>query len=659
MPCIIGTAGHIDHGKTTLVKALTGIETDTLAEEKKRGVSIELGFAYMELGGGARAAIVDVPGHERFIRNMLAGTTGIDMVLFCIAADDGIMPQTLEHLEIVSLLSVRRALFAITKADTVTDERLSEVEKDTRDLLKETPFESSPVVAVSASSGAGMDELKMELERLCSEASSSQASGEAGRDVGARLLRLPIDRAFSIKGFGTVVTGTVASGSIARGDELNLLGRGRTAGSGAIGDTRLRVRGIESHHEKVEEAGAGVRAAVNISGVQSGEINRGDTLVSSELGAELKRCGSAGVSVIDCRLEFLSSMNSPFKSGKNLALYHLTSETGARVQIIGIREAAPGERLFARLRLNAPVMALRGDRFILRDPSLNRTVGGGEVLMVYPVMGRLTRASRVDYDALDSDGEGTVLLSLLKTHSLAIETTTASLMLNVTAERLSKILSSDDFVELGKYVMAASLYKTLKTNVIETLKQYHGQHPGDVGLKIDKLAESACKTVEASRKECEALTRGLVLDSLVDAGKLVKKGSLAALASFSPAATGLGGADAEVEKAIVSAVGEGFKTIKAEELRSLPFKRADIDRVIEYLTKRSVIVKLKPGLFISGKAIEVAKSKLVDYFKTHDTIKAAEFRDRLGTGRKMAIEILEYFDKERITLRKGDERSLR
>ena len=666
MPCVIGTAGHIDHGKTALVRALTGMDTDSLSEEKRRGVSIELGFAFLELPG-VRAAVVDVPGHERFIKNMLAGATGIDLVLFCVAANDGVMPQTREHLEILHLLGVKRGVVVITKSDLAGQERLSQVRADTRELLSGTALAASPVCPVSTLTGSGIEELKGLLTAICTEISSGSETRSTG------LLRLPVDRAFSIKGFGTIVTGTVASGGLKKGDGVLLF----STNTGSVKKTRgmkvkeknIRVRGIQSLFRDVQSVGAGSRAALNLTGVSRSDIARGDIVVSEEL-----RGAGVGIKTLDCTIEVLgevlSSVKRALKDGALLKLHHQTTDVLATVRLLEGRSGVPGQKVYARLRLKEPMLMLRDDRFILRDPSIARTIGGGRVLMPYFSDSLKPVLREVDFKSLESADHSKVLVSLLKGRNLVMDVPTASLMLNLSSDELQVLTTSDSFFLVGNDIMRAETAGAIKADLVETLKSHHLKHPGDVGIRLEGLGAlvggvgGSGKATDAKGVAALVIDRSIMdrllgeglIDSMVSDGVLRREGPYVAMADHSPSS---GGEDSQVEEAVLGALGSGLETIKLDELIKLPFEKKSVERVVGYLEKRSLVVKLKAGLFMNSKAALVARERLKSYLTENGSIKAAEFRDILGCGRKLAIELLEYFDKERVTLRKGDLRSLR
>ena len=350
---VLGTAGHIDHGKTALIKALTGTDTDRLKEEQERGISIDLGFARFDLPDGTKLGLVDVPGHERFIKNMLAGVGGIDAVLFVVASDEGIMPQTREHFDIVSLLGVRHAVFALTKADLVEPGMVELVREEVEKFIEGTAFKASPIVATSAVTGEGLDEL--------SRAIADVVAGMEDRSIG-EAARLPVDRVFSMTGFGTVVTGTLWSGTIARDDRLEVL----------PGGASVRVRGVEVHDEKVEKAYAGQRTAVALHGIDRGGLERGDCVVTP---------GEFAVTtMVDTELYLLPSLKKKIRSGTRVRFHLGSSETLGRLFVIGGNQAGPGEKALIQIRLEQPVVAAFGDRFVIRSYSPMNTVGGGRVL---------------------------------------------------------------------------------------------------------------------------------------------------------------------------------------------------------------------------------------------------------------------------------------
>lgn len=625
---IIGTAGHIDHGKTSLVKALTGMDTDRLAEEKRRGLTIDLGFAHMELEGGRRAAIVDVPGHERFIRNMLAGVTGIDFVLFVVASDDGVMPQTREHLDIVRLLGVRDGIIVITKCDLATVERVEEVRKDISALVKSTALEAAPFAAVSTVTGEGMESLKSLISARVVE-TEERARGT--------FFRLPIDRSFAIKGFGTVVTGTVASGCVKKGDEVISFPSGVT----------VKVRGIQSMHEEADSVATGERAALNITGVNHKEIGRGALLCSEGLKPFIDRARE-GLAV-DCSFEFLMDAKSraPLKDRSIVKIHHLTDETLAVIRLATIRDG----KAFGRLVLKKPLLMLRGDRFIIRDPSRNSTVGGGAVVFPYLYASLVPKIKKLAPPSGPSNNDA---LRSLMGERAATDAGQARLMLNLSQDGFSKALGSG-FEEIGSFVVDRERAGALRKRIVEAVSAHHAAHPMEEGLSEDALFSSFKKetglAADAARRFLRELFEGLV------SSKILKR--VAATLALPGHAPGASGRDAEVERAILARFHEPFSPLHKEDFDRLESGKNDIARVLSFLVKNGSIVRLKEGSFLSGADLQTARERLEGFIASNGPIKAAEFRDLLGCGRKLAIEILEYFDRERVTLRQGDLRVLR
>jgi len=636
--CIIGTAGHIDHGKTSLVKALTGIDTDRLAEEKKRGVSINLGFAYMDLEGCKegeleRAAIVDVPGHERFIKNMLAGVTGMDIVLFVVAADDGIMPQTREHLDIVHLLGVKRGIFVITKSDLVGPERSAEVRRDIGRLVQNTVLNGSPVVEVSVVTGKGLVELKGLIREFAIK--SRRTSGDG-------FFRLPVDRSFPVKGFGTVVTGTVASGSIKKGAEALLFPAG----------VKVKVRGMQSLYLDAEEVSAGERAALNISNVAHSDIERGHMLVSPSLGPFVEYALTRRHFYVDCLFEFLP--DSEPRDRALLKVHHLTGESLA---VIRLGELQSGHRCFGRLILKKPLLMLKGDRFVLRDPAINATIGGGVVALPY-LSPRLMRKfeKRATFR-----GETVVetLQCLLPEKGIGLDFVEVDLMLNMRPDLLkSSVEEGGVFGLVGDFIVDLKRAGELKKKMVSYLTDYHREHPMEQGVSEEALFKALKGETSAGLDEgrAEALFKE-ILRSAVSGGLVRREGPVLSLAVHR--ASVKSGGDAMIENRIMEHLSGSFTSLNDADITEMPFKKEDVGRVLQYLQRKGVVVKLREGVFVSGDNVRSAKEKLMAHIKAKGSVKASEFRDLLGCGRKLAIEVLEYFDKERVTLRQGDIRTLR
>ncbi|MEK6599997.1 MAG: selenocysteine-specific translation elongation factor [Deltaproteobacteria bacterium] len=631
MPLIIGTAGHIDHGKTSLIKALTGIDTDRLKEEKARGISIDLGFAYLDLPNGAKAGIVDVPGHERFIRNMLAGATGIDLVLFVVAADDGIMPQTREHLDIMHLLGIKSGIFVITKIDLVDVGQTNKVSEDIKTLTKDTCLKDSPIIPISSATGSGIDNLK---NLIVNEAKKVLPRPEGG------FFRLPIDRTFSIKGFGAVVTGTVLSGNINKNADAFIISKRATT------PKKVKIRGMQSHFKEVSTITAGQRAAINLSGISHTDIERGNMLVSPDM--------DMITDMADVSFEFLNSIEKPIKNYSILKLHHMTDETMAKVSFAGVNEAGPGDKVFGRVSLKEPMAMMRGDRFILRDPAINATVGGGKVLLLYA---KKRKAANVEQcRILDSQDMKRVLISILSVKdTFYIDSHTMRLMLNISEKGLEGLMAScnreEEIVLIGGKLVLKQRINEMEQEVIHIVNNYHKQMPCDMGIEEDNMAKAFKGAVPKAIMQ-------VVLGGLINCGKIARTGKVFSLPSYRRVTQGL---DKEIEDAILSAFSNRhFDPVKLDEaLKSSSYKKEDIKKIFQLLIKRGIVVKVTEDSYISKAKLDEAKDKLIKWIDDKGKIKAAEFRDVLGCGRKFAIELLEYFDKERITLRSGDYRVLR
>jgi len=655
--CTIGTAGHIDHGKTSLVRALTGMDTDSLAEEKKRGLSIDLGFAYMdfEAGPGAgpgrtlRSAVVDVPGHERFIRNMLAGATGMDLVVFTVAADDGVMPQSREHLEIVRLLGVEKVIFAVTKRDLVDAARMDEVRGEIDALVDGTSLAGSPVMAVSSVTGEGIEELREAIREAVLAARPGPDSGP---------LRLAIDRSFSVKGHGTVVTGAVASGRVSVGDDLVLFPL----------NARVRVRAIQSLYMSVSTAAAGERAALNVTGPSHAAIERGHTLVSAELSDFCDMAAAGAPLHLDCVFEL--GVGAFTRRGslkrRGLKVHHLTGDVLADIRFPaggGPVRPAPGARSTpapGRLVLKAPLMMLRGDRFILRDPSLNATIGGGVVSIPYLTSGMAPRLSRTVFEPASAAGpDATVeacIRGILGSGATGVERRTIRLMLNLTSDETAGL---SGFAPMGDYVVDMDRVASLGKTIISLVSGHHRAHPAEPGIDALSLFAAlggALRVAGAGREAAEGLFME-VLSWLEASGRVCRRDGAVALPEHRPS---LGGPDAALEERIMALFKEAFRPPGADEIKAAAGGQGrDAERVLEFLLRSKRLVKLRHGRYLPSEAVDEARRMLVSHVRSNGTINAAEFRDVLGCGRRLAIEILEYFDKVRFTLRKGDLRTLR
>ncbi len=681
---IIGTAGHVDHGKSTLIAALTGMETDRLAEEKRRGVSIELGFAYIDFEysgeipgsvervssegeGVVRAAIVDVPGHERFIRTMLAGATGIDVALLVVAADDGVMPQTVEHVDILNLLGVASGLVVISKCDLVEEKRLDEVEGEVAALLAGTSFEDAPMVRYSSLRGTGLDEIKDKLASCVFDCGAGNVGARA-RAIEDEFFRLPIDRSFTIKGFGTVVTGTVASGGIVKEDVVETFPGGRP----------VKARGIQSLGMDVDRVERGERAALNLSGIGYKELSRGEVLTSIELAAftffgQKREKLRADVSVVLLKNAPGVRSVGKVKNNSTLMLHHLTGTSLVRIRFSDIKALLPGENASARLLFTTPLVVLRGDFFVLRDPATNRTVGGGRVAIPYmdkglmPHISSLIEAPPRHGTAGSVDDIIAVLGALLPEGGLGFEAAGLCVMLNIKEQSLQSILEgSSDRLKKGArfsasngYILSLSGVESARALIKEAIQNFHAANVAVDGMDEEVLLQLLLPALsrglgfERARVVIKSIAESMITGEEINRGRT----GLLSLPGHNSKVTS---ADFEVETALLELLRKnGLKTTTRGDLSALPFTPERIDSVVRFLQSTGSIVEVRRGGFFLAETVNGAEEHLRHFLSINPCIEVKEFRDLLGCGRKLAIELLEYFDKEKVTLRRGDERILR
>ncbi len=628
---IIGTAGHIDHGKTSLVKVLTGVDTDRLKEEKERGITIELGFAPFTLPSGLRLGLVDVPGHERFVRNMVAGATGIDLVLLVIAADEGIMPQTREHLDICQLLGVRDGVVALTKADMVDGEWLEMVTEDVREYLAGTFLQDAPVIPFSAVTGEGREAIVATIDAL---AASIPARSEEG------IFRLPVDRVFTMKGFGTVVTGTLSSGRISSGEEVLFL----------PGDRRAKLRGMQVHGESVATCVAGTRTALNLQGLDKDEIRRGQTVA---------RAGTLlPTLMLDARVRLLPSAPRPLKNRDRVRLHLYTSEIMTRVAVLEGEAIHPGSEGVVQLRLEEPAVALPGDRFVLRSYSPMTTIGGGVVLDPLPRKHRRFRPRVLDHLALlqGEDPVERIKAFLEEAADYGAVLGSLSVRTGLPAPELRTVL--EKMAGAGEVVLAATAdgalaysagtFDRLKERLVKALERFHEANPARAGIGREELRMRVAKQLpdRPYRNLLEALQekKEIVLD-----GDTVSRGGHEA--TLTPEQESLGRKVLGVlERAGLSAP---FLGELAEELRS---SATELRTVANLLVQRGDLARIKDDYFVTGKAHAGLLEGVEKYFATSQEMTLADFREIVDTTRKWMIPLLEYLDRTQVTMRKGDVR---
>ncbi|KAB0668837.1 selenocysteine-specific translation elongation factor [Oryzomonas sagensis] len=630
---ILGTAGHIDHGKTSLVRALTGIDTDRLKEEKARGITIELGFAHLELSRDITFGIVDVPGHEKFVRAMVAGVGGMDVVMLVIAADEGIMPQTREHLDILRLLGVKSGLVALTKSDMVDKEWLELVTEETREFVAGSFLENTPIVPVSARTGAGLDVLKKKLALLADVASEKRREGH---------FRLPVDRVFTVAGFGTVVTGTLLSGEIAVGNELALLPTGREG----------RVRSIQAHGCKVDKGAAGQRLAVNLQGVDLDEVRRGDVVTPRGVFQPTR--------VVDARLDYLHTATRELKHRAGVRLHSATYDVQAQVILLDRDALRPGDSAYVQLRLNEPVLLISGDSYILRTASPATTVGGGVVLDPFPPRRRRRNEEAIQLLASLDGREDRCIISLIVGQSLLSGISFEDLLLRSGIPRkpaeaaLAALLSSGDIVQMAReprILLGREAFATLKKVLLDEVATYVTANPLKNGIGKEEL-----KTRLPQRSDQRFYTPLLL--ALEHEGKLLPDRDIVKLTGQISRPTR---STANLGDAIILFLQErGIEAPTVKEIMErLRCDEKCVRDTMAMLTRNGDAVRVSHDLFYAGAVLSGLRDKLVSYLQDKGGITPPEYRNITGLSRKYLIPLLEYFDSEKVTIRLGDSRVLR
>ena len=628
---VIGTAGHIDHGKTSLVKALTGTDTDRLKEEKERGITIELGFAELTLDN-VHAGIVDVPGHERFVKNMLAGVGGIDLVMLIVAADEGIMPQTREHLSICRLLGIKTGLIVLTKTDLVEPEWVELVTDDILDFVKDTFLEEKPIVPVSAHTGDGLENLKKAVSEI---ANQTPAKSETG------IFRIPIDRVFTMRGFGVVITGTLFSGSVAVGEQVEVYPR----------TLQARVRGLQVHGESVEKSTAGLRTAVNLQGLERTEVFRGDIIGHR---GELK-----STYMLDVHLEHLADAPRPLKTRNRIRFHAGTAEIMGRISLIGRDVLEPGDSSFAQIRLEEPIVVLPRDRFVIRSYSPIITIGGGEILDIMPRKHRRLRSSSLDHLKSLYQGDETerllILLRDARLNGVELADLTGRLTLKPSdIQKSIQELSAQGEVQIidqaNFFSMTTAHFNTAQKNILSFLNEYHAQNPLRTGAPREEVRG---KAGDINEKIFAAALR-----YLSESNEIVENGATLRLASHSVEIDEtLGEVKTKLESVFKNA---HFQPPSVEDAFSQSGGKGNSNRnALQLLIDQGVLLRLKDNIVYHRLALSEAENLLREHLSQNNEITAAEFRDLLGITRKHAIPLLEYFDTARITLRVEDKRVLR
>ncbi len=646
---IIGTAGHIDHGKTTLVKALTGTDTDRLKEEKARGITIELGFAKLKLPSGISVGVVDVPGHEKFVKNMVAGVAGVDLVALVIAADEGVMPQTKEHLEICQLLGVNHGLVVLTKADMVDEEWLELVKEDVQEFLKGTFLESSPIIPVSAVTGQGLDELLNELDKMVASIPGRTIKGP---------FRLPVDRSFVMKGFGTVVTGTVISGSASVGDEVTIYPPGHQS----------RIRTIQIHGKESDKTMPGLRTALNLQGVSKETVQRGMVVaLPSSLQPSF---------LLDIEFYYLKSAHKPLKHRAPVRFHVGTAEVMGRI-LLHEDEIQPGSKTFCQIKLEEPVAVLPGDRYVIRSYSPIRTIGGGRILNPVPRKRKRYKEWMWQELKLLAKAEPQEIIEIhlrnsgyrgLSKAEIGIRTgffgkTLTKLMDSLlSARKIIKFDAEDRFISMD-------VFNNLMDKVVAILQEYHKANPLVEAMPKEELKSKLFPTSSHALSSRESGTKAPVqklfnrlLDSLSKQGTITTDKDSVRLSTHRVRLDG----EEEKIKANIEAIFKkaGFTPPSIEEAvkKAVDDQRdhEEAKQFFQLLVREGKLVKVKDGIFYHPDTLDEIKRRVVDYLKKNQEMSVPDFRNLCGgLSRKFMIPLLEYLDSQKVTIRIGDKRRLR
>lgn len=632
-PIILGTAGHIDHGKTSLIRAVTGTDTDRLKEEKRRGITIELGFASLTLPSGLQLGIVDVPGHEKFVKNMVAGATGIDIVAMVIAADEGVMPQTREHMEICTLLGIQHGFVVLTKTDLVDEEWLELAMEDVRDFTTGTFLDDAPIVAVSSTRGQGLDVFLETLDGLCRDLPER---------IRSSLFRLPVDRVFTMRGFGTVITGSLISGRVQVGDPVVFYPSRITS----------KVRGIQVHNAAVNAAEAGQRTAINLQGLEKAAINRGEvlahpsTLIPSYM--------------IDIGLQYLGSNKRPLKNRQQVRFHTGTSEVLGNLVLLDRDELAPGETTVAQLRLDAPVPLVKDDRYVIRSYSPVRTIGGGQVLNPVPAkhkrfrddvvhglqkMAALAPEALVDYCVQEKGFQGASLAELV-------------IMANIAEKKLDQLLqhllSRQEILLVdreSRVYLHRTSFEQLRRELLQNLEAYHRRYPLKAGMPKEELKSKLPPVLNPK-------LFNLLMQQMLKENQIGASEDTVRLASHKVAL----GADQENLRGKIqtayktSGLQPPYFRELSRQLDSDPNRAKD---VLMLLVEEGELIKVKEDLYFDAAAVQELKRRLVEFLNARGEISTPQFKEMTGVSRKYLIPLIEHFDAQNVTIRIGDIRKLR
>jgi selenocysteine-specific elongation factor len=610
-PYVIGTAGHIDHGKSTLVTTLTGIDPDRLAEEKRRGMTIDLGFAHLRLPGGREVGIVDVPGHARFIRNMLAGTHGLDAVMLVIAADEGVMPQTREHLEIIDLLDVRRGIVVLSKMDLVDAAWLGLVRAEVDEVLKGTSLEAAPIMPFSAVTGEGKADLLVELDKLLASVESRQDHGRP---------RLPIDRVFTMSGFGTVVTGTLVGGPLNVGEELEVFPGGRA----------VRVRGLQQHNRTVESASPGGRVAANLTGAEKHELQRGDVLARPTTLTATRR--------VDARVRVLTSAPQALRHGADLLLHTGTAEVACRCILLDADQIDAGGSGWVQLYLDRPIAAAENDHFILRVPSPAATIAGGTLVDIHPR--KHSRHDGLVRESLERRAAGDVLQEELRKYPRGV---TVAALLKATMAPEADVAALDTR-RIGDWLYDAAAWGLIAERATHELEVFHGSHPLRNGMAREELR---------SRLGVPPASFSAVVQGLIQDGRVEERDGAIAVPAHRVELHETDGTAASLLELL------GKRPFAPPSLAEAAQQTGASPEVVRALAQKGEIVRVSDDVAFTKDSYQAAVAMVREIISTAGSITVAQLRDRMGASRRPVLALLEHLDAQRVTRRVGDARVLR
>jgi len=617
---IIGTAGHIDHGKTTLIKALTGIETDRLKEEKRRGITIELGFAYFDLPSNRRAGIIDVPGHEKFIKNMLAGATGIDLVLFVVAADEGVMPQTIEHLDILNILGVEKGIIVITKKDLVEEDILEMVKEEIRETVKETFLENSDIVAVSSTTGENLDILKQKIDEYTKKVKEHNIEAS---------FRLNIDRVFTLKGHGTVVTGTLLEGEILKNENIVVYPSGK----------EVKVRSIQVHGQSVEKALAGQRTAINLVGIKKEELNRGDVLAKANSLKETK--------IVDIKLKLLKRSKRELKNFSRVRFYHGTKEIMARLILLNSNLVKPGEEVYAQLRLEESTALKYGDKFVIRFYSPMETIGGGIVLE--PAANKHKRFNDEIIEQMMDKEKGS-LDKLIETfvytsEKLLLEKNEVMSKMNKNPieieEKLNLLIEEGILIKLGKDLLSHfERLRKIEEKVLIYVDDFHKKNQLKEGINKEEIKSKFFKDIKGNLFD-------LILDYYTSQNTIKMNNGLISLKNFK---VELSDKQQDRKQDILNMFESGeFKPPTIKSLENV-FSEEDF-KLMNLLLQEGKLIRINSEIIYEINSYLKMKKEIIKYIEENGKISAGDLKELIDTSRKYSIPFLEHLDENKITKR--------